>query len=100
MEERHKIKNQKHKHVLELYRSKGEHYICACLNKNDNSTTNVRRIPGGLLYTRQWNNMQYVSNAAFLLSLYSDCLISPSGGRMLSRVRRLMRDLCICQISG
>lgn len=68
-EERHKIK---HKHVLEEYRSKGEHYICACLNKNN--VTNVQRTPGGLLYTRQWNNMQYVSNAAFLLTVYSDYL--------------------------
>ncbi|KAM6553747.1 hypothetical protein CsatB_014509 [Cannabis sativa] len=69
MEERHKIK---YRHVVEEYRSKGEHYICACLNKNN--LTNVRRTPGGLLYTRQWNNMQYVSNAAFLLTVYSDYL--------------------------
>ncbi|PON41175.1 Glycoside hydrolase [Parasponia andersonii] len=77
MEERHKVK---HKHMLEEYRSKGEHYICACLNKNN--VTNVRRTPGGLLYTRQWNNMQYVSNAAFLLTIYSDYLIAT--GQMLN----------------
>lgn len=68
MEEKHK----KHKHILEQYRSKAEHYLCACLNKNN--VTNVGRTPGGLIYIRQWNNMQYVSTAAFLLTLYSDYL--------------------------
>ncbi|KAG6637669.1 hypothetical protein CIPAW_11G193800 [Carya illinoinensis] len=65
-------KHEKHKHVLEQYRSMAEHFLCACLNKNN--VTNVQRTPGGLLYTRQWNNMQYVSTAAFLLTLYSDYL--------------------------
>ena len=27
---------------------------------------------GGLLYTRSWNNMQYVSSASFLMTVYSD----------------------------
>lgn len=66
-------KYNKHIHIQEQYRSKAEHYICSCLNKN-NGTTNVNRTPGGLLYVRQWNNMQYVSNAAFLLMVYSDHL--------------------------
>lgn len=72
MEEKHK--KMKYKHVLEQYRSKAEYYMCACLNKNN--VTNVSRTPGGLLYIRQWNNMQYVSNAAFLLTVYSDHLIA------------------------
>ncbi|WOK93510.1 endoglucanase 7-like isoform X1 [Canna indica] len=58
--------------TLEQYRSKAEHYICACLNKNNGS--NVHRSPGGMLYIRQWNNMQYVSGATFLLSIYADHL--------------------------
>ncbi|KAK3021751.1 hypothetical protein RJ639_045694 [Escallonia herrerae] len=61
------------KHILEQYRSKAEYYICSCLNKN-NASNNVDRTPGGLLYTRQWNNLQYVSSAAFLLTVYSDFL--------------------------
>ncbi|KAH0453716.1 hypothetical protein IEQ34_018040 [Dendrobium chrysotoxum] len=65
--------------ILEEYKSKGEHYVCACLNlhqPNNNSRTNknVRRTPAGLLYVRQWNNLQYVSTAAFLLATYSDHL--------------------------
>ncbi|RWW79481.1 hypothetical protein BHE74_00012220 [Ensete ventricosum] len=58
------------KRVLKQYESKGEHYICACLNKNNGS--NLHRTPGGMLFVRQWNNMQYVSSAAFLLTAYSD----------------------------
>ncbi|XP_057977656.1 endoglucanase 11-like [Malania oleifera] len=68
MEEKHRV----HKYTLEQYRSKAEFYLCSCLNKNNES--NVHRTPGGLLYTRQWNNMQYVSTASFLLSIYSDHL--------------------------
>lgn len=64
----------RHRGVLEQYRSKAEHYMCACMNENN--ATNVLRTPGGLLYTRAWNNMQYVSGAAFLLIVYSDHLRS------------------------
>ncbi|QCE01464.1 endoglucanase [Vigna unguiculata] len=67
-------KEKKHMAILEEYRSKAEYYICSCLNKNNDSKDNVERTPGGLLYIREWNNMQYVSTAAFLLSTYSDFL--------------------------
>ncbi|KAH9606010.1 hypothetical protein KSS87_021029 [Heliosperma pusillum] len=70
-----KENNKEHKKTLEEYHSKAKHYICSCLNKNINGS-NVDRTPGGLLYVRQWNNMQYVSSAIFLLSLYSDFLKS------------------------
>ncbi|CAN4109909.1 unnamed protein product [Withania somnifera] len=66
-------KYNKQSHIHEQYRSKAEHYICSCLNKN-NGSANVERTPGGLLYVRQWNNMQYVSTATFLLTIYSDFL--------------------------
>jgi hypothetical protein len=72
MEEKHK----KHEVILKQYRSKAEHYFCACLNLNNASKDNVDRTPGGLLYIRQWNNMQYVANAAFLLTIYSDHLLA------------------------
>ncbi|XP_061338191.1 endoglucanase 11-like [Gastrolobium bilobum] len=65
-------KHKKHGDILEQYRSKAEYYICSCLNKNNGS--NVERTPAGLLYVRQWNNMQYVSTAAFMLTLYSEYL--------------------------
>ncbi|KAL5988062.1 hypothetical protein ACLOJK_035825 [Asimina triloba] len=66
-------RHPKHSHILQQYQSKAEHYLCSCLNKNHNES-NVDRTPGGLLYIRQWNNMQYVSSAAFLLTVYADYL--------------------------
>ncbi|RDY13117.1 Endoglucanase 11, partial [Mucuna pruriens] len=68
VEEKHK----KHGDILEKYRTKAEYYICSCLNKNN--VSNVERTPSGLLYVRQWNNMQYVSTASFLLTVYSNFL--------------------------
>ncbi|KAI4388381.1 hypothetical protein MLD38_000714 [Melastoma candidum] len=62
--------------MLKEYRIKAEHYLCACLGKNPTNATNVRRTPGGLLYVRKWNNIQYATNAAFLLSVYADRLRS------------------------
>ncbi|XP_073129241.1 endoglucanase 11-like [Henckelia pumila] len=67
-------KSEEQKRILEHYTSKSEHYLCACLNENN--ATNVRRTPGGLMYTRRWNNMQYVSTALFSLTLASHHLHS------------------------
>ncbi|GJN03531.1 hypothetical protein PR202_ga20986 [Eleusine coracana subsp. coracana] len=66
-----------HKPTLEQYKSKAEHYLCACLGKNGDAG-NVNRTAGGMLFVRQWNNMQYVTNAAFLLTVYSRYLTSSS----------------------
>jgi hypothetical protein len=67
----------RHRETLEQYRAKAEHYVCACLGKNA-ADGNVERSPGGMLYVRQWNNMQYVTSAAFLLSVYSGYVSSSS----------------------
>ncbi|XP_057790995.1 endoglucanase 11-like [Salvia miltiorrhiza] len=69
-----KGKSGEEKKTLLQYRSKAEFYICACLNMNN--STNVKRTPAGLLYTRRWNNMQYVSNGLLLLTAYSEHLHS------------------------
>lgn len=72
-----------HRAVLEKYKAKAEHYLCACLGLNGgNGSDNVERSPGGMLYVRQWNNLQYVSSAAFLLTAYSRYL-SDSGSSVL-----------------
>ncbi|EAZ07048.1 hypothetical protein EE612_044358 [Oryza sativa] len=68
-----------HAATLEQYRSKAEHYLCACLGKNAAAGDNVNRTAGGMLFVRRWNNMQYVTNAAFLLTVYSRYL-RDSGG--------------------
>ena len=72
----------RHRETLEKYRAKAEHYVCACLGRNADggADANVERSPGGMLYVRQWNNMQYVTSAAFLLSAYSDYLAEAGVG--------------------
>lgn len=70
VEEKHKD----HVDTLQQYKSKAEFYMCSCLSKNNGSSNNVGLTPAGLLYVRQWNNMQYVSTASFLLTIYSDLL--------------------------
>ena len=72
--------------MLEQYKAKAEHYLCSCLGRNGgNGSDNVERSPGGMLYMRQWNNLQYGSSAAFLLTVYShylsDANTSSAGGR-------------------
>ncbi|TVU05820.1 hypothetical protein EJB05_49004, partial [Eragrostis curvula] len=68
-----------HQATLEQYKSKAEHYLCACLGKNG-AAGNVNRTAGGMLYVRQWNNMQYVTNAAFLHTVYARYLAASSSG--------------------
>src|ERR1044072_8576251 len=98
MEEKHK----KHVNMLKKYRSKAESYICSCLNKNNGS--NVARTPAGLLYVRQWNNMQYVSTAAFLLTVYSDFLqtknqeLSCHDGIVSHEEMLLLKRIACCSI--
>jgi hypothetical protein len=60
--------------------------VCACLGKNDDGApdANAERSPGGMLYIREWNNMQYVTSAAFLLSAYSGYLSSAGSSQQVS----------------
>ncbi|CAN6468076.1 unnamed protein product [Victoria cruziana] len=66
----------KHVEVFGRYRRNAEKFVCSCLGKNGGGGRNVRRTPGGLLYLQHWNNLQFVTSTAFLLSLYSDLLSS------------------------
>lgn len=58
--------------TLKQYQAKANYFACACLQKNDGY--NIHKTPGGLMYVREWNNLQYASSAAFLLAVYSDSL--------------------------
>ncbi|KAK6931870.1 Carbohydrate binding domain CBM49 [Dillenia turbinata] len=58
--------------ILKQYQAKADYFTCACLQKNNGY--NVDLTSGGLVYVRQWNNLQYASSAAFLLAVYSDYL--------------------------
>ncbi|XP_073301810.1 endoglucanase 6-like [Primulina huaijiensis] len=59
--------------VFEDYKEKAEFFMCSCLGKG---TRNVQRTPGGLLFRQRWNNMQFVTGASFLMTVYSDYLSS------------------------
>ncbi|TVU16555.1 hypothetical protein EJB05_40126, partial [Eragrostis curvula] len=58
--------------TLKQYQAKAEFFLCACLQKNNGH--NIKTTPAGLLYFDEWNNMQYVSSATFLLTVYADYL--------------------------
>ncbi|XP_022958869.1 endoglucanase 14-like [Cucurbita moschata] len=53
------------------FKSQGEQFLCSCLQKGNN---NFRKTTGGLLYFADWNNLQYVTTATFLATVYSDYL--------------------------
>ena len=59
--------------VFQRYQQKAEYFMCSCLGKG---SRNVQKTPGGLIYRQRWNNMQFVTGASFLLTIYSDYLSS------------------------
>uniref|UniRef100_A0A5B6ZKY4 Endoglucanase n=1 Tax=Davidia involucrata TaxID=16924 RepID=A0A5B6ZKY4_DAVIN len=59
--------------VFEKYQQKAEFFMCSCLGKG---TKNVQKTPGGLIFRQRWNNLQFVTSASFLLTVYSDYLAS------------------------
>uniref|UniRef100_A0A0D9UYD2 Endoglucanase n=1 Tax=Leersia perrieri TaxID=77586 RepID=A0A0D9UYD2_9ORYZ len=61
-----------HAAVLQRYQQKAESFVCSCLGKN--GAGSVGRTPGGLLYHMNWNNLQFVTGASFLLMVYADQL--------------------------
>ncbi|KAL5989306.1 Endoglucanase [Asimina triloba] len=67
--------------VFEQYQQKAEYFMCSCLGKG---SQNVQRTPGGLLFRQRWNNMQFVTSASFLLTVYSDYLTSARRGMRCS----------------
>ncbi|XP_072998675.1 endoglucanase 19-like isoform X1 [Typha latifolia] len=60
-----------HSSVLERYQQKAEFFMCSCLGKG---ARNVPRTPGGLMHKQSWNNLQFVTGASFLLTVYADYL--------------------------
>ncbi|KAJ8764828.1 hypothetical protein K2173_010293 [Erythroxylum novogranatense] len=59
--------------VFQKYQQKAEYFLCSCLGKG---SQNVRKTPGGLIFRQRWNNMQFVTSASFLATVYSDYLSS------------------------
>lgn len=66
-------KGGQHTSTFWQYQQKAEFYMCSMLGKG---SRNVQKTPGGLIYLQSWNNMQFVSSASFLLTVYSDYLSS------------------------
>uniref|UniRef100_A0A0V0IPN6 Endoglucanase n=1 Tax=Solanum chacoense TaxID=4108 RepID=A0A0V0IPN6_SOLCH len=62
-----------HAAVFEKYLEKAENFMCACLGKGNQ---NIHKSPGGLIFRQRWNNMQFVTSASFLATVYSDYLAS------------------------
>ncbi|KAK4489278.1 hypothetical protein RD792_005075 [Penstemon davidsonii] len=52
-------------------KNSAEQYICNCIGKGNG---NVRRTNGGLIWFNEWNNLQYVTSALFIIAAYSDIL--------------------------
>nr|AYP70933.1 endoglucanase 1 [Actinidia deliciosa] len=59
--------------VFEEYQQNAEFFMCAILGKGNR---NVQKTPGGLIFRQRWNNLQFVTSASFLLTVYSDYLTS------------------------
>lgn len=66
-------KGGRYSSVFQQYQQKAEFFLCSCLGKG---TRNIQKTPGGLLYRQRWNNMQFVTSASFLASVYADYLTS------------------------
>ncbi|KAK2664272.1 hypothetical protein Ddye_002846 [Dipteronia dyeriana] len=62
-----------HASVFERYQQKAEYFMCSCIGKGGR---NVQKTPGGLIFRQRWNNMQFVTSASFLATVYSDYLAS------------------------
>ncbi|KAK1564941.1 hypothetical protein Q3G72_015204 [Acer saccharum] len=62
-----------HASVFEKYQQKAEYFMCSCIGKGGR---NVQKTPGGLVFRQRWNNMQFVTSASFLATVYSDYLAS------------------------
>ncbi|CAB4310548.1 unnamed protein product [Prunus armeniaca] len=59
--------------VFEKYHQKAEYFMCSCIGKG---SRNAQKTPGGLIFRQRWNNMQFVTSASFLATVYSDYLTS------------------------
>ncbi|KAK6135800.1 hypothetical protein DH2020_030495 [Rehmannia glutinosa] len=56
---------------LDQLKKSGEEYICNCIQKGN---SNVQRTNGGLLWFQEWDNLQYVTSASFIIVAYADGL--------------------------
>ncbi|KAL5654161.1 hypothetical protein ACJX0J_033480, partial [Zea mays] len=67
-----------HADVLQRYKQQADLFACSCLGRG--GPNSVRRTPGGMVYHQNWNNVQFVTSAAFLLAAYADHLAAAGQG--------------------
>ncbi|KAL6619561.1 hypothetical protein ACP70R_034700 [Stipagrostis hirtigluma subsp. patula] len=68
-----------HAAALQRYRQNAEFFVCSCVGKG--GASNVPRTPGGMMYHQRWNNLQFVTSASFLLTVYADyATVLPGAG--------------------
>ncbi|CAA0812132.1 Endoglucanase 18 [Striga hermonthica] len=60
------------KTTLSTYKTGADSFVCALMPES--SSVQIRTTPGGLLYTRDGSNLQYVTSATMLLLVYSKIL--------------------------
>ncbi|KAE8710810.1 Endoglucanase 1 [Hibiscus syriacus] len=65
-----------HAPVFERYHQKAEYFMCSLIGKGGR---NIQKTPGGLIFRQRWNNMQFVTGASFLATVFSDYLTSSRG---------------------
>ncbi|KAL6503765.1 hypothetical protein OROGR_025688 [Orobanche gracilis] len=56
---------------LGQFKNNAEAFICNCIQKGN---SNVPKTDGGLLWFMEWDNLQYVTAASFLITAYADFL--------------------------
>ncbi|KAL2902715.1 Endoglucanase [Bienertia sinuspersici] len=60
------------KQMLSEYKSKADSFVCSIMPGSDSAR--FQTTPGGLLFTRDTANLQYVSSASMILSIYAKTL--------------------------
>lgn len=89
---------------LAQFRNDAEQFICNCIQKG---TGNAKKTSGGLLYFDEWDNLQYVTSASFIITAYADILsatkntIQCSGGsvepeELIDFARSQVLNICCC----
>ncbi|XP_073293109.1 endoglucanase 12-like [Primulina huaijiensis] len=56
---------------FDQYKASAEQFICNCMQKGNG---NVQRTGHGLLWFQEWNNLQYVTSATFITTVYAELL--------------------------
>ncbi|CAN6335971.1 unnamed protein product [Urochloa humidicola] len=69
-----------HAAALRRYARNAEFFVCSCVGKGGAAGANVPRTPGGMMYHQRWNNLQFVTSASFLLTVYADHATRLAGG--------------------